>query len=57
MLSIGFPIAIFLGFYQRMGIVGLWWGLCAGLTAVAVLLFMRFQRLSAKPIARIADAA
>ena len=54
--AIGFPIAIFLGFYRKMGIVGLWWGLCAGLTAVAVLLFIRFEKLSAKPIARIADA-
>ena len=54
--AVGFPIAIFLGFYRKMGIVGLWWGLCAGLTAVAVLLFFRFERLSAKPIARIADA-
>ena len=54
--AIGFPIAIFLGFYRKMGIVGLWWGLCAGLTAVAVLLFFRFEKLSAKPMARIADA-
>jgi MATE family multidrug resistance protein len=54
--AIGFPIAIFLGFYRNMGIVGLWWGLCAGLTAVAILLFIRFEKLSAKPMARIADA-
>ena len=35
-----------LGFRLRMGIVGLWWGLCVGLTVVAVLLFVRFERLS-----------
>lgn len=48
---IGFPVAIFLGFQKKMGIVGLWWGLCTGLTVVAVLLFVRFKRLSAQAIA------
>lgn len=43
---IGLPVALFLGFRMKLGIVGLWWGLCAGLTVVAVLLFMRFERLS-----------
>ena len=43
---IGLPIALYLGFTARMGVVGLWWGLCAGLTAVAVLLFVRFERRS-----------
>ena len=50
---IGLPIALYLGFRQGMGIVGLWWGLCAGLTVVAVLLFVRFERLSARAIAPI----
>ncbi len=54
--AVGFPIAIYLGFYRKMGIVGLWWGLCAGLTAVAILLIIRFERISLKPIARIADS-
>lgn len=44
--AIGLPVALLLGFTFRMGIVGLWWGLCAGLTVVAVLLFTRFERLS-----------
>ena len=44
--AIGLPIALFLGFHQHYGVVGLWWGLCAGLTVVAVLLFLRFERLS-----------
>jgi MATE family multidrug resistance protein len=47
---IGLPIALLLGFHFRQGIVGLWWGLCAGLTAVAILLFARFMRLSAQLI-------
>jgi multidrug resistance protein, MATE family len=44
---VGLPTALYLGFYREMGVVGLWWGLCAGLTAVAVLLFIRFERRSA----------
>ena len=51
---VGLPVALYLGFSRGMGIVGLWWGLCAGLSVVAVLLFLRFERLSAQPIAPIA---
>lgn len=43
---IGLPIALYLGFRSGMGVVGLWWGLCVGLTVVAILLFARFERLS-----------
>lgn len=43
---VGLPIALYLGFRRDLGIVGLWWGLCAGLTVVAVMLFVRFERLS-----------
>jgi MATE family multidrug resistance protein len=43
---IGLPVALLLGFRLGLGIVGLWWGLCAGLTVVAALLFLRFERLS-----------
>ena len=49
----GLPIALDLGFHRNMGIVGLWWGLCAGLTAVAILLLFRFNRLSKTAIAPI----
>lgn len=48
---IGLPIALYLGFQQGLGIVGLWWGLCVGLTIVAVMLFLRFEKLSRELIA------
>lgn len=47
---VGLPVAVALGLWARGGIVGLWWGLCAGLTAVAASLVVRFLRLSARPI-------
>ncbi len=49
--GIGLPVALFFGLYLDKGVVGLWWGLCAGLTAVAVVLLVRFLRMSAKEIA------
>ena len=52
---LGLPIALFLGFSRGMGIVGLWWGLCVGLTAVAILLFARFHRLSSNAIVPIGE--
>lgn len=48
--AIGFPIALWLGFHLGLGITGLWWGLCVGLTVVAVLLFVRFEKLSKRGI-------
>ena len=47
---VGFPVALGLGFGLGMGIVGLWWGLSAGLTAVAAILLVRFMGLSAAAI-------
>ena len=47
---VGLPVALILGFYLHHGVVGLWWGLCAGLTVVAILLFLRFDRLSRRMI-------
>lgn len=49
--AVGLPIAIVLGLYYGQGVIGLWWGLCAGLTAVAIALLTRFLRLSAREIA------
>jgi MATE family multidrug resistance protein len=40
-----------------MGVTGLWWGLCAGLTAVAAGLLARFLRLSAREIVPLAERA
>ena len=53
---IGLPVALYLGFERQLGIVGLWWGLCAGLTVVAVILFLRFERLSRNEIEPLARA-
>ncbi len=36
------------------GVVGIWWGLCAGLTAVAVALVWRFLRISGREIVPLA---
>jgi MATE family multidrug resistance protein len=47
---IALPIALYLGFRRSMGVLGLWWGLCAGLVVVATLLFLRFNRLSSREI-------
>jgi MATE family multidrug resistance protein len=54
---VGLPIALLLGFHYEMGIVGLWWGLCVGLTVVAVALWLRFERLSRNEIRPISAAA
>jgi MATE family multidrug resistance protein len=52
--GIGLPVAWYLGFHLHQGITGLWWGLCAGLIAVAIMLFARFARLSSRPILPVA---
>jgi MATE family multidrug resistance protein len=59
--AIGLPVGLAL-LRAGAGAVGLWWGLAAGLGAVAVGLTLRFHLLSRKPIAevrplRTADAA
>lgn len=43
---IGFPISFYLGKYTDLGAVGIWIGLCAGLTAAALFLYIRFARLT-----------
>ena len=45
--AIGLPLTLLLGFGLGLGVVGIWWGLCAGLIAVAVALLWRFHWLSA----------
>ncbi|MEO8335923.1 MAG: MATE family efflux transporter [bacterium] len=39
----GFPVSVALGFYTPLGAMGLWWGIVAGLGAVAVLLLLRMR--------------
>lgn len=50
--AIGVPLGAGLAFGLGWGPEGLWWGLSAGLTAVAVALPLRFRRLARRPIAR-----
>ena len=45
---IGFPISYFLGREETFGSMGIWFGLLAGLTASALLLYLRFNYLSKK---------
>ncbi|NVJ03091.1 MATE family efflux transporter, partial [Myxococcus sp. AM009] len=45
--AIGLPLTLLLGFKLGLGVVGIWWGLCAGLVTVAVALLWRFNRMSA----------
>jgi multidrug resistance protein, MATE family len=53
---IGLPVALLLGFVAHQGVFGVWWGLAAGLSAVAVALLWRFLRLSAREIRPLAAA-
>ena len=48
--AIGFPIMYLLSLYTNLDSEGLWYGLLAGLTASAVMLFIRFNYLSKKLI-------
>ena len=45
--AVGLPVALLLGFGLKLGVVGIWWGLCAGLTFVGLALLWRFERQSA----------
>ncbi len=47
---LGFPLALALGVFGGLGVTGLWWGLCAGLSAVAIALLWRFLELSSRRI-------
>jgi len=50
--AIGVPLGAGLAFGAGWGAVGLWWGLSAGLTAVAIALTARFHALSKRSIRR-----
>ena len=45
---IGFPCAWWLGFWTPFGAVGVWIGLSVGTAIYAVLLLLRFGRLTSK---------
>ena len=47
---IGFPISWILGQEEYLGSMGIWFGLLAGLTASAIMLYFRFDHLSKKLI-------
>lgn len=52
---IALPVGLVLGEVLGLGAIGLWWGLCLGLTIVAAALVRRFLRISAGTIAPLAD--
>ena len=47
---IGFPISYYLGLYTDLKSMGIWVGLLAGLTASAIMLYIRFNYLTKKLI-------
>ncbi len=51
--ALGLPLAIALGIWANLGAPGLWWGLSAGLTFVAIALTLRFHRITKKTLARV----
>jgi MATE family multidrug resistance protein len=48
--AIGFPTGYTLAFHFGLGARGLWWGLAAGLASVALLMTLRFHRLSLRRV-------
>ncbi|MCM4165628.1 MULTISPECIES: MATE family efflux transporter [unclassified Arenibacter] len=49
---IGFPISFYLGLYTSLQSIGIWIGLLSGLTASAIMLYIRFNYLTKKLIAQ-----
>ncbi len=50
---VGLPVSLMLAFPMGLGALGLWWGLVAGLAAVAGILLLRLRSKLARPIDRI----
>lgn len=48
---VGFPVSYFLGLHTSLGSIGIWIGLLAGLTASAIMLYLRFRYLTARLLA------
>lgn len=47
---VGFPISYYLGLHTSLGSIGIWLGLLSGLSASAVMLYLRFEHMSLKLI-------
>ncbi|MGB5554635.1 MAG: MATE family efflux transporter [Flavobacteriaceae bacterium] len=54
---IGFPISFYLGLYTDLKSTGIWIGLLSGLTASAIMLYIRFNYLTKKLIRNQADSS
>jgi len=52
---VGFPVAWYFGQEDQMASQGIWYGLLAGLSASAVLLYIRFNYLSRKLIHQVSE--
>jgi MATE family multidrug resistance protein len=50
---VGMPVSLALAFPLELGPRGLWWGLVAGLAAVAALLLLRISRRLSRPMVRV----
>ena len=50
---IGVPVSMYLGFRTELGAAGLWWGLVAGLVAVACFLLLRVRSRLSQTLHRI----
>ncbi len=49
----GLPLALWLAFGWGLGPAGLWWGLVAALSLVAIVLIVRVRKRLAQPVARL----
>jgi len=50
---LGLPVAYYWGVVRGGGVIGLWWGLSAGLTVVALVLSRRFHVISGRKLERV----
>jgi MATE family multidrug resistance protein len=41
---LGMPLGLYLGFHQKLGAAGLWWGLLIALAAAAIVLLWQWQK-------------
>ncbi|MBT8210679.1 MAG: MATE family efflux transporter, partial [Eudoraea sp.] len=48
---IGFPLSFYLGLYTGLKSIGIWIGLLSGLTASAIMLYIRFNYMTRRMIA------